>query len=73
MKDGALASDRDGKGISRTTGKDAESRSSSGGYKTRMGKKGMTIPNNPEFISWPLGSECGSTVKGKSGCVVGGI
>ena len=55
MKDGALASHGDGKGISRATGKDAEHGSNSDGYKTRGNKKGMTIPNNPECLSRPLG------------------
>ena len=51
MQDGALASDREVKSISGATGKDAEHRSSSGGYKTRRKKKGMTIQNNPELLS----------------------
>ena len=69
MKYGALSSNRDGKGRSRATGKDVDHMSRSGGYKTRRRKKGMTIPNNPECLSWPLGSECGNTAKGKSGGV----
>ena len=72
MQDGALSSDGDGQGISRATGKDAEHRSSRDGYKTRRSKKGMTIQNNPECLSLPLGGECGNNSKGKSGCVGGG-
>ena len=65
MQDGALAADRDRQSIFVATGKDAEHRSISGGYKTRRRKKGMTIPNNPECLSRPLGDECGNTAKGK--------
>ena len=72
MQDVALAYHGDGQGISRATGKYAEHRSSSGGYKTRRRKKGMTIPNNPELLSEPLVDECGNTSKGKSGGVGGG-
>ena len=72
MQDGKLASNGDGKGISGETGKDAEHGSSRGSYKTQRRKKGMTIPNNPECLSGPLGSECGNNAKGKLGGVRGG-
>ena len=65
MQDGALAADGDVKSISGATGKDAEHGSSGGGFKTRRKKEGMTIPNNPECLSRPLGDECGNTAKGK--------
>ena len=51
MKDGTLDSEGDGQYISRANDKYAEHGSSSGGYKTRRRKKGMTIPNNPECLS----------------------
>ena len=72
MQDGALASYGDGQGISIVTGKDADHGSSIGSYKTRRRKKGMTIPNNPECLSRPMGADCGNTSKGKSGGVRGG-
>ena len=72
MQDGSLASDRDGRSIYGATGKYYEHGSSNVSYKTRRGKKGMTIPNNPECLSRPLGAECGNTSKGKSGGVGGG-
>ena len=49
MQDEAIAYDGDGQGIYGETGKDAENGSSIGGYKNRRRKKGMTIPNNPEW------------------------
>ena len=67
MQDGAIASDGYVKGIYRATGKYAEHGSSSGGYKIQRSKKGMTIPNNPECLSQPLGDECGNIAKGKWG------
>ena len=72
MQDGTLASNGDGQGTSRATGKDANHGSSSGGYKTIRRKKGMTNPKNPERLSRPLGDECGNTDKVKSGGVGGG-
>ena len=72
MQDGALAYDGYGKGISEATGKYAEHRSSSGGYKTQRRKKGMTIPNHPESLYRTLGAECRNTARGKSGGVGGG-
>ena len=73
MQDGALASNVNGQSISGATGKYAEHGSSSGGYKTRRRKKGMTIPNNQECLSQPLSDECDNTAKGKSGGVGGVI
>ena len=72
MQYGALASNGYGQCISGATGKDAESDSSSSGYKTRGRKKGMTIPNNQGCLYRPLGVECGNIGKGKSGGVGGG-
>ena len=72
MQDGAIASDGYVKGIYRATGKYADHGSSRCGYKTRRRKKGMTIPNNPECLSRPMGAECGNTSKRKSGGVRGG-
>ena len=72
MQDGALASNGYGQGISRATGKDAEHRISSVGYKTQRRKKGMTIPNNPECLYRSLGAEYGNTAKVNSGGVGGG-
>ena len=72
MQDGALATDGYGQSIYGAMGKYSENRSSGSGYKTRRREKGMTILNNPECLSRPLGSECGNTAKGKSGGVVGG-
>ena len=69
MQYGALDPDRDGKIISKATGKYAEHGSSGGGYKTRRRKKGITIPNNLECLSGPLGAECGNTAKGNLGGV----
>ena len=69
MQDGTLASHGDEQGIFKATGKDSEHRSSSGGYITRRRKKGVTILNNPECPSRPLGAEFGNTAKGKSGGV----
>ena len=40
--------------------------------KIEGGKRGMTIPNNPDYLSRPLGAECGNTAKGNSGGVGGG-
>ena len=56
MQDGALASHGYGQGISREAGKDDDHGSISGGYKTRRRKMGMTIPNNPDCLVWPLGA-----------------
>ena len=72
MQDGALAYRGDGQGISRATGKDADHGSSGGGYKIRRRKKGMTIPNNPEYLYRNLGAEWGNTAKLKLGCIGGG-
>ena len=72
MQDGALVADRDRQIISGATGKDSEHGISSRGYKTRKRKKGMTILNNPECPSRPLGDECGNTDKVNSGGVGGG-
>ena len=69
MKDSTLADDGYGQIISGTTGKDAKHGSSGRGYNTRRRKKGMTIPNNPECLYWPLGDEYGNNVKVKSGGV----
>ena len=71
MQDGALASNGDGRSICGATAKYSEHGSSSGGYKIRRKKKGMTIPNNPECLSWPLRDEYMNTAKGKSGGVKG--
>ena len=46
MQYGALASDGYGQSISGATGKDSDHRSSSGGYKTEMRQKNVTMPNN---------------------------
>ena len=73
MQDGALSLDGDGQGKSRATCKDAKHRSSSGGYKTRRRKNGMTIPNILECLYLPLGGKCGNTAKGNSGGVREGI
>ena len=72
MQDGALASDGYGIDISGATGKDAEHRSSNGGYKTQRRKKGTNIPNNPECLYRPLGAEFGNTAKGNSSGIGGG-
>ena len=59
MQDGVLDSDGDGQGISRVTDKDDEHWSSRGGLQNpKKGKGGLTIPNNPGCLSWPLGAEC---------------
>ena len=73
MQDDAVVADGDGKGISRANSKDDEHRISSGGYKTKGRKKGMTIPNNPDCLSRFWGAECGNNAKGKSVGVVGVI
>ena len=72
MQDGALAADKDGKIIHGATDKDADHGSSGGGYKIRRRKKGMTIPNNPEYLYRNLGAEWGNTAKLKLGCIGGG-
>ena len=71
MQDGAIPSNRDGQGMSIATGKYADHGSISGSYKTQRSKKGVTIPNNPECLSRPLGVECGNTAKGGLGGVGG--
>ena len=62
---GALDADGDVKIISGATGKDADHRSSGGGYKIKRRKRGATIVNNPECLYRPLGAECGNNAKGK--------
>ena len=69
MQDGTLASYGYGKGISKATDKYADHGSSSGGYRIKRRKKEMTIPNNPECLSQPLGDECRNTAKVKLGAV----
>ena len=58
MQDGALATNGDVQSIYGSNGKDVEHRSSGGGLKTRRRKKGVTIPNNPECLYRPMGTEC---------------
>ena len=73
MQDGALASNRYGQSISGATGKYDEHGSGGGSYKTRRRKKGVTILNNPQRLSRPLGAECENTPKEKWGGVGGEI
>ena len=72
MQYGTLAANGYRQIILIATGKYADHGNSGISYKTRRRKKGMTTPNNPEYLSWNLGSECGNTAKGKLGGVGGG-
>ena len=72
MQDEALAAKGGRKSISGSTDEDAEHWSSDIGTKTQRRKNGMTIPNNPECLSWPLEAECGNNAKGNLGRVEGG-
>ena len=72
MQNGALFANVNVQSIFGATGKDSEHGIRGGGYKTRKMEKGLTILNNPECISPPLGAEYGDISKGKSGGVGGG-
>ena len=63
MQDVALDADGDRQRIPGATANGDKQGSSGSSYKTRRRKNGMTIPNNLECLSQPLGSEFGNTAK----------